>query len=581
MKKYYLLLLFTSLTFGQSLRFAAKFGGGQHDICTDVAVDQAGNVYAVGTFKGSVDFDPGPGIYNINELNTATGDLYCVKLNRDGQLVWAMPAGGAHNYSALDELTPVIALDPSGNVLVAGHYQNTVDMNPGLATLFLPPVSELASTGNFISKFSSLSGLIWCKRWGGQYGFHWNREIKTDAAGNIYVAGYFQHELEFDGPVPFYLVTDPAKNNGYIAKLNPNGDFLWAIQIGTGTYDDYIRDMDVDAAGNIVVTGSYRGTVDFDPSEGEHFLSSQMNGGDIFVAKYTTDGELQWAHTFGRLNSSNAETGDAVTFDPSGNIIATGTFRMMVDFNPAPGDDNVFNLETVGNGSQFFLKLSPEGEFIWANTIGAMSANGTTDHTEKAFDITTDADGNIHVVGHYVGQMDADPGEGVFYLIPEGGSDAAFNLKLDPQGNFLWARSMDPPGTNYNAHARSIAVNPFGEVVVGGRFQGSVNFNPGGTPFIMTAVEPTYDSFVMSLFDNSLNTSDFADANISVHPNPTSDLLYINGIEVVSAEFVDASGRIVLKSSGNVLSTSSLQNGIYFLRIASADGIRTFKIVRN
>ncbi len=578
MKTILLSLLVTLSTYGQSLNWAAKFSGSANELCSNVVTDAAGNVYAVGIFHSSVDFDPGPGFFYLNESNPNQGDMYCVKLNRDGQLVWARIVGGADGYDALEETTPTIALDADGNVFVAGIYTNMTDMDPGPGTLFLPPPSAGSSTGNFISKYTNSGNLVWAKSHGAPFGSMWNRQIKTDAVGNVYLAGYFNYQMTFTGATSVTLVTDPAKYDGYVIKYDNNGVFQNAIQVGSTAYDDYIRDMDVDAAGNVAVTGGYRGTVDFDPSATVLSHTSQSNGEDIFIAIYDTALNLQWAHTFGRPASTNAESGHAVTFDNQGHVIASGSFRVIGDFDPSP--DASFEMESVGIASAFFLKLNAEGEFVWAKTIGAMSPDFTINYSEKVFDLATDAQGNIYATGHYVSHMDADPSENVFNLVANGGGYQAFNLMLDADGAFGWAKSYGPVSTNLNAEGRTIAVNPFNEVIVGGRFQGSMDFNPGGSPVMLSGSFSSYASFLMSILPAGLSLpSNQTTLPIYASPNPFIDVVEFAG-DVLSVEIYDVMGKRVKMNSGRKLDGLGLPAGVYFARVATPDAVHSLRILK-
>ncbi len=562
----------------QTLNWAAKFSGSANEMCSDAVVDAQGNVYAVGVFSSSVDFDPGPGFFYLNASNPNQGDMYCVKLNRNGGLVWAKIVGGADNYSALDEVTPTVALDAQGNVFVAGIYFSQTDMDPGPATLFLPPPTQVLSTGNFISKFDNDGNLIWAKAHGAPYGSMWNRQLKTDAAGNVYLAGYFLGDMVFTSNTQsITLSTNAANYDGYVLKYDTNGNILNALQIGSPTYNDYIRDMDVDAAGNVALTGGYRGTVDFDPSTATLQHSSNNNSEDIFVAKYDTNLALQWAHSFGRPNSTNADTGYAVTFDLDGHVISSGSFRSIADFNPDPQEE--FIMESVGIGSEFFLKLTGAGQFVWAKTIGAMSPDFTINYSERTFDLATDTDGNIFITGHYVSHMDADPSEGVYNLVANGGGYQAFNLKLSANGDFGWARSYGAVGSNLSADGRSIAVNAFGEVIVSGRFQGSMDFNPGGTPVMLSSSFSSYGSFLMSIAPAPLQLDDRERLQVLGYPNPFNGAVYFTG-QVDSVDVYDAQGRLVLSSQNAGFDGSGLAPGWYLARLNTPDGAKTIRLIK-
>src|SRR5262249_6139334 len=108
--------------------FAFKVGGTGDDRGNAVASDSAGNSYVVGNFSGTVDFDPGAATKNL--ISSGAVDAFVAKYSSGGALVWAQKIGG---IAALEQGTAV-AVDASGNVLVAGIFAGTVDFNAGAGT---------------------------------------------------------------------------------------------------------------------------------------------------------------------------------------------------------------------------------------------------------------------------------------------------------------------------------------------------------------------------------------------------------------------------------------------------------------
>jgi|GEM_PF-4392873 len=585
MKHLYLTVLLVATGIqAQTLNWATNFGDVGNDICTDAVVDASGNVYAVGIFKNSVDFNPGSGVFYINELSNEIGDIYCVKLNSNGQLVWAKPIGGSSGYSTMEEITPIITLDAAGNIYISGIYDTNIDMDPGAGTLFLPPIAENSITGNFLCKLSNSGNLLWCKRYGNGSSFAYNRRLKADANGNVYLAGYFSDSILFEtsGGGWNTLTTDYSKYNGFLAKFNSDGNNVWAFQLGTNTKNDYIRDMDIDNSGNIVITGSYSAEVNFNPLEdSELILNSVMNGEDIFIAKYDANTtECLWAKGIGREGVAASESGFTIAFGNDGGVISTGFFRTGADFNPAPGEENIYNMDAIGNSSLYLLKLSDDGEFVWAKTIGAMTEEGM-EYSEKTYGMDIDAEDNIYLTGQYLVQMDADPDSGVFYLNSNGGSNQVFYMKLNSDCEFEWAQSIGPD-TNKNATGRVIRAAPNGKVIIGGRFQGPVDFNPEGTPFIIDQSSPDYDSFLMSI--NTGETLGIEDSNfdkIAVYPNPFTDIINISSqADILNLELYDITGKLILTQKSKTLISSGLKQGEYLLKAYTASGWQIFKIIK-
>ena len=109
------------------------------------------------------------------------------------------------------------------------------------------------------------------------------RAMAADAAGNVYTTGYFTDNADFDPGTATHELISNGFFDIFIQKLDPNGDLVWAHGFG-GTFFDYATGVDVDAAGNVYVTGVYQETVDFDPGAGVFELTSS-GAEEIFVLK--------------------------------------------------------------------------------------------------------------------------------------------------------------------------------------------------------------------------------------------------------------------------------------------------------
>src|SRR5262245_33066478 len=106
----------------QELVWAKQLGGATDDLGGAMALDAAGNVYTVGYFTTTADFDPGP---DTLELAVPVLGLYVTKLDRDGHLVWARPLAGSAFAEALG-----VAVDAAGNVYIVGYFGGTFDFDP-------------------------------------------------------------------------------------------------------------------------------------------------------------------------------------------------------------------------------------------------------------------------------------------------------------------------------------------------------------------------------------------------------------------------------------------------------------------
>ncbi len=323
----------------------------------------------------------------------------------------------------------------------------------------------------------------WARSMGGSLNGDRANAIAVDASGNVYSTGAFQGVSDFDpGPGTFTL----SSNGGYdifISKLDANGNFVWAKQIG-GTSFDFGRAITLDGTGNVNVAGAYQGTVDFDPNIGVNNLTSAgMN--DAFVIKISPAGNLIWAKSMG---GSNVEDLQGIAADASGNVFTTGYFNNTADFDPGIG---TFTMTAVlGNADAFISKLDASGNFVWAKQFLAISSNAGA----NAFDIELDGAGNVITGGAFSGTRDFDPGAGTFTMAAI--NSDIFISKLDPSGNFVWAKNMGgPSGSNQVSGISSDAAN---NVYCTGYFQGTTDFDPGAGTFTIASLGAV-DVFIFKL----------------------------------------------------------------------------------
>lgn len=438
---------------------------------SSIFTDNVGNVYTIGNFWGTADFDPGPGIFNL----TSGGkfDVFIQKLDVNGDFVWAKSFGGAEN-----DFGSSIALDSLGNIYAMGSFVGTADFDPGVGTFNL--TTNFNNADPYILKLDVNGDFVWAKSFGGPLTDNGSCII-TDVSGNIFATGSFEGtDVDFDpGVGVFNLTSTVGGRDVYVLKLDVNGDFDWAKSFG-GTGDDQGSSIGIDTLGNIYTAGSFSGTTtDFDPGTGVFNLSSLGND-DVFIQKLDANGNFVWAKSFGG-------TGDDRTFsiavDLSGNVYSSGFFTdTAVDFDPGAGN---FNLSSLGNNDVFIQKLDANGDFLWAKSFGGIDY-------DQGNSIALDQFNNVYVTGYFSKTTDFDPGIGIFNM-SAGNNPKIFVSKLDTNGNFLWAKSMGGAG---NDRGNAITVDSIGNVYTTGRFERVVtDFDPGAGVFNLTSVGGT-DIFV-------------------------------------------------------------------------------------
>jgi hypothetical protein len=388
-------------------------------------------------------------------------------------LDWAYNTGGMGICETAD-MVP----DADGNVFLTGNFQQSADFDPG------DEVHILSSAGDddiFISKTSPSGASLWAERIGGPAKDH-ATGIAMDREGNVIITGSFHGTADFDpGPDVFPLSAGVA-GDGFILKLDENGNFIWAVKI-TGDGFNEIRSVRTDGTNNIIVTGLFEGTADFDPTDGLS-LHSSKGLDDIFLAKYTPDGQLIWVNGIGGPGS---DEGRGVTVTLTGNVWVAGHFSESVDFNPKPDDAS---LTAQGQDDIFVATYNGQGEYIRALRIG-----GNED--EEVNGIHMDAPGNILLTGMFRGNVDFNPSTFTDFLASQGGDDG-FVVKLSPSGSFVWARSF---GGEENDKGIDISADHLGNILVSGSFNGYADFY-SGTPDAWAQASGAEDIYVLSLNAN-------------------------------------------------------------------------------
>ena len=366
-------------------------------------------------------------------------------------LDWAYSTGDVGS-SAVTDIIP----DSKGNVFLTGHFQNAVDFDPDM------DLHILTSAGDddiFISKTSPAGNVLWAKRIGGP-GTDRANSIAMDMEGNVIVVGSFHETADFDPGPNIFALSAGEEGDAFITKLDENGEFLWAIQI-TGDQFNEIRSVKTDGLNNILVTGLFEGAADFDPTEGTLYHASKGQE-DMFLAKYSPDGLLIWAHGIG---GPGVDAGRGVTVTLTGNVWVAGHFSESVNFNPMPDDAT---LTAQGLEDIFVATYTAQGEYIRAMRIGG-------NENDEVNGIHMDAPGNILLTGMFRGNVDFNPSTFTNFLASNGGDDG-FVLKLSPSGTYVWARSF---GGEDDDKGIDISADFLGNILVAGYFKGYADFYSG------------------------------------------------------------------------------------------------------
>lgn len=561
-QKYVISFLLFVIVFGESIAqvpnwsWAGSATGAGDDACLGIVLDDTGNIYTTGRFMGTVDFDPGTGVFELT--STGVYDIFVSKLDASGNFLWTKAIGGTNFDIAFG-----IDIDPVGNIYITGIFNGTCDFDPDTATYNL---TSLGGSDIFVSKLDNSGNFVWARSFGQSLPDQ-GYAIKLDNSGNVYVTGSFNGTVDFDpGAGTFYL--NSSLGDAYISKFDGFGNFIHAVKMG-GPGEEGGLALDFDDSGNVYTVGAFTSSGDFDPGAGT-FNLPHAGGTDSFISKLDSVGNFVWAKGIG-------EPGDdvlnSIRLDAGNNICIGGYFSGICDFDPGP---SVFNLTSLGFEDACVFKLDNLGNFAWAKSVGGSSI-------ARVKSLAVDAFGNVYSAGYFYGTVDFDPGSGVYNITSSGNADA-FIIKLDPSGNFAWAKTPDGGG---NDVVNSIDLNTAGNVFTVGNFYSTTGIFGSTTLTNADGTGGSADFFVAKL-DNVITGTDVIKENgiCSIYPNPASGHIFIsldaNGFNT-EIEIADVFGKIVAMYSVSgdhvEISIENLTEGMYFVRIQTRNFVETKKLL--
>jgi len=321
--------------------WAVTLGGKQSDSGEAIFVDGRGFVYTTGSFEGEMDVDPDPGaafmLYSQGE-----DDIFVVRYSNSGELRRAWSMGGSQDAVGRD-----IAVDSAGNVFIAGDFLGRIDLDHNNTS------DEHRSEGHediFVVKYSDSAGWLWSAVVGGR-GEDERPAVAVDRAGNVYLTGTFEASANVKAKGIEYTLVSHGQEDLFLLKLDSAGNFVWAEGIG-GPGVERGEDIVVDGRGDLHVTGSFGGLVDFDPGPGQTLLHSANDSSDVFVGRYASSGHFYAVRAF---SGPQEAIGYALARDAASNLIAGGSFQGTVDFDPSAGSNT---RNAAGGRDGFVVKLA-------------------------------------------------------------------------------------------------------------------------------------------------------------------------------------------------------------------------------
>lgn len=316
----------------------------------------------------------------------------------------------------------------------------------------------------FLSLCNPLTGDEWFTRGGGVHD-DYGTTIARDNNGNIYVGGRFFGATT----IGINFLTSAGGYDIFVAKLDANGNWLWAMRAG-GSGNDYCEGISATGDGSVYITGYFENTAMF----GIFPLTSSGNS-DLFAAKLTTDGAWLWANKGG---GTYIDRGQDITTDSSGNCFIIGYFCETAAFGAV-------NLTSVSNEDCVVAKLNTDGVWQWA-----VAASGTRE--QWGLGIAYNYSYGLYITGMF--NTDITCGSTTLTAVGGSYSKDAFIARLSISGSWIWARQV---GSLSPVYGRDLTVDGSGRVTVIGEFNGTASCGP-----ITLSSSGSTDAFITSLDRN-------------------------------------------------------------------------------
>lgn len=453
---------------------------------SDIAVD-ANYVYLVGSFEGTIDFDPTAGTDSKSAV--ADSDMFITRFDLNGNYVSTVT-------SDVEEVS-AIELDDSSNMYLLGWFNGTFDFDPTAGT------DTIASSGDdtYVTKFLANGSYDWTISFDDNstlspYDHRRRPAMYINAAEDVYVAGAFAGVADLDGTSGI----DTASSNGgtdyFVSKHNspatptntlPPGptntpmptstpvptleafsfpSYSWTNAAGSSSSDE-TRSVATDSQNSVYAGINFIGqNVDLNGNPiGSDLHSSTYNNTlstystNVALVKYNQNGTYAWGRSFG---TAGTDILTEVTTDSNNNVFAMGTLGSdNIDLNPGAGVDN--RCEAGKDG--FLVKYNSSGNYVWGRCFANI-----------ILDASTDVDGNVYAVSQFSGTRNFNDAGGTDeHTASVYGKMAITRYNAD--GSYGWTVSFGSNDVGAAQFANSIEVNQeYEEAYITGYFNTSGNF---------------------------------------------------------------------------------------------------------
>lgn len=494
---------------------------GYYSYIVKTTQDDSGNIYNIGYYAGTVDFDPSANKYELtSDVDVDQGYVFIQKLSPNKELVWVRSLGNKNSYIDINSAD----MDSDGNIYLAGGYGGTLFIGSGLSAIH-PHRGEVDC---FAAKYDRNGSLQWGKSFGTDKSEDID-EIKVKS-GRLLLIGNYEKELDVDWNASQTLLTPNEDQETFTAVYSLDGTLQWAKTLEGAVSN--ASSITEDTEGNVIISGNF-----YNPNNNDIR--------DVFVYKYSGTGLFRWFKT---LKTNTYAISTDLHTRPNGDIIISGMYSGTMDCNPRV--DVSVNQTSNGGQDYFLVGLDQDGDYLWNQNFGSKGQ-------ENNLKVEVSSSGEIFLAGRYNGTIDFNQGIGSAISSPTN-DFALFIMKLNTQNELQYVYSYDGI-----VSVNSIC-NVGQTVFLGGSINTDIDFRNG--------VTTNY-----SLSDGHFLSTIFTECNIDTKLKNAANILETEAAGTY--QWLDCSNGFIPIANATASIYTATQDGSYAVQITDGNCVDTSECI--